>query len=252
MAKVDLRRFKLLLAHAPAWLQPLLALNGQGLGLFLSLCLRKGSILPMKLAMVSSLLENDGRQKYNLNSETIMRDQYKKIIESTGEDITRAGLLDTPDRAAKAFAYLTSGYEMDLKQVINDALFPSDSEEMVIVKDIELFSLCEHHLLPFIGKCHVAYIPNGKVLGLSKVARVVDMFARRLQIQEALAQQVASTIQEVTDARGVGVIVEAKHMCMMMRGVEKQNSSMKTSAMLGSFRTDQATRTEFLTLLSDH
>ena len=179
-----------------------------------------------------------------------MRDQYQKIIESTGEDTTRAGLLDTPDRAAKAFAYLTSGYEMDLNAVINDALFPSDSEEMVIVKDIELFSLCEHHLLPFIGKCHVAYIPNGKVLGLSKVARVVDMFARRLQIQEALAQQIASTIQEVTEARGVGVIVEAKHMCMMMRGVEKQNSKMKTSVMLESFRDNQSTRMEFLSLIS--
>ena len=180
-----------------------------------------------------------------------MRDEYLKIIESTGEDVSRPGLLDTPDRAAKAFAYLTSGYHMALKEVINDALFPSDSEEMVIVKDIELFSLCEHHLLPFIGKCHVAYIPSGKVLGLSKVARIVDMFARRLQIQEALAQQIASTVQEATNARGVGVIVEAKHMCMMMRGVEKQNSSMKTSAMLGSFRTDQATRTEFLTLLGN-
>tara|TARA_B100001093_G_C26167068_1_gene734091 strand:- start:23 stop:568 length:546 start_codon:yes stop_codon:yes gene_type:complete len=180
-----------------------------------------------------------------------MRDEYLKIIESTGEDVSRPGLLDTPDRAAKAFAYLTSGYHMDLKEVINDALFPSDSEEMVIVKDIELFSLCEHHLLPFIGKCHVAYIPSGKVLGLSKVARIVDMFARRLQIQEALAQQIASTVQEATNARGVGVIVESKHMCMMMRGVEKQNSSMKTSAMLGSFRTDQATRTEFLTLLGN-
>ena len=180
-----------------------------------------------------------------------MRDEYLKIIESTGEDVNRPGLLDTPDRAAKAFEYLTSGYTMDLKKVINDALFPSDSEEMVIVKDIELFSLCEHHLLPFIGKCHVAYIPNGMVLGLSKVARVVDMFARRLQIQEALAQQIASTIQETTNARGVGVIVEAKHMCMMMRGVEKQNSSMKTSAMLGTFRTDQATRTEFLALLNN-
>lgn len=180
-----------------------------------------------------------------------MRDEYLKIIESTGEDVERPGLVDTPDRAAKAFEYLTSGYTMDLKEVINDALFPSDSEEMVIVKDIELFSLCEHHLLPFIGKCHVAYIPNGKVLGLSKVARVVDMFARRLQIQEALAQQIASTIQETTNARGVGVIVEAKHMCMMMRGVEKQNSSMKTSAMLGTFRTHQATRTEFLTLLNN-
>ena len=180
-----------------------------------------------------------------------MRDEYLKIIESTGEDVNRPGLLDTPDRAAKAFEYLTSGYTMDLKEVINDALFPSDSEEMVIVKDIELFSLCEHHLLPFIGKCHVAYIPNGQVLGLSKVARVVDMFARRLQIQEALAQQIASTIQQTTNARGVGVIVEAKHMCMMMRGVEKQNSSMKTSAMLGTFRTDQATRTEFLALLNN-
>jgi len=180
-----------------------------------------------------------------------MRDEYLKIIQSTGEDVTRPGLLDTPDRAAKAFEYLTSGYHMDLKEVINDALFPSDSEEMVIVKDIELFSLCEHHLLPFIGKCHVAYIPSGKVIGLSKVARIVDMFARRLQIQEALAQQIASTIQKATSALGVGVIVEAKHMCMMMRGVEKQNSSMKTSAMLGSFRTDQATRTEFLTLLGN-
>lgn len=180
-----------------------------------------------------------------------MKKQYLKIIESTGEDLSRPGLLDTPNRAAKAFEYLTSGYHMDLKEVINDALFPSDSEEMVIVKDIELFSLCEHHLLPFIGKCHVAYIPSGQVIGLSKIARIVDMFARRLQIQETLAQQIASTIQEATNALGVGVIVEAKHMCMMMRGVEKQNSSMKTSAMLGTFRSDQATRTEFLTLLSD-
>jgi len=180
-----------------------------------------------------------------------MKNEYLKIIKSTGENVSRPGLLDTPARAAKAFEYLTSGYHMDIKEVINDALFPSDSEEMVIVKDIELFSLCEHHLLPFIGKCHVAYIPNGQVLGLSKVARVVDMYARRLQIQEALAQQIASTIQEQTNAIGVGVIVEAKHMCMMMRGVEKQNSSMKTSAMLGTFRTDQATRTEFLTLLRD-
>lgn len=180
-----------------------------------------------------------------------MKDHYLKIIETTGEDVTRPGLLDTPTRAAKAFEYLTSGYHMNLDEVINNALFPSDSEEMVVVKDIELFSLCEHHLLPFIGKCHVAYIPDGMVLGLSKIARVVDMYARRLQIQEALAQQIASTIQEVTKARGVGVIVEAKHMCMMMRGVEKQNSSMKTSAMLGSFRTQQTTRTEFLALLRD-
>ena len=178
-----------------------------------------------------------------------MKDSFLKIIESTGEDVMRPGLLDTPERASKAFAYLTSGYTMDLDEVINNALFPSDSEEMVIVKDIELYSLCEHHLLPFIGKCHVAYIPTGKVLGLSKVARIVDIFARRLQIQESLTAQIAETVMAVTNAEGVGVIVEAQHMCMMMRGVAKQNSSMKTSAMLGSFRSDQKTREEFLSLL---
>lgn len=177
-------------------------------------------------------------------------DCFKKIIESTGEDISRPGLLDTPDRAAKAFAFLTRGYDQALGDVINGALFPSDSSEMVIVKDIELYSLCEHHLLPFIGKCHVAYIPNGKVLGLSKIARIVDMYARRLQIQENLVTQVAKTIEEVTEALGVAVIIEAKHMCMMMRGVEKQNSLMKTSAMLGSFRENQATRNEFLSLIN--
>mgnify|MGYP001283282079 FL=1 len=181
-----------------------------------------------------------------------MEKAFEKIISLTGEDLSRPGLTKTPARAAKAFEYLTSGYNVDLNQLINNALFPSDSEEMVMVKDIELFSLCEHHLLPFIGKCHVAYIPNGKVLGLSKIARVVDMFSRRLQLQETLAQQIASTIQKVTSAQGVGVIIEAKHMCMMMRGVEKQNSSMKTSAMLGLFRSNQATRTEFLALLGEH
>lgn len=177
-------------------------------------------------------------------------DSYKQIIESTGEDTSRAGLVDTPKRAAKAFEFLTRGYHQTLEEVINDALFPSDASEMVIVKDIELYSLCEHHLLPFIGKCHVAYIPNGKVLGLSKVARIVDMFARRLQIQETLVTQIANTIEEVTEAQGVAVIIEAKHMCMMMRGVEKQNSLMKTSAMLGSFRDNQATRNEFLSLIN--
>ncbi len=177
-------------------------------------------------------------------------DSYKQIIESTGEDTSRAGLVDTPKRAAKAFEFLTRGYHQTLDEVINDALFPSDASEMVIVKDIELYSLCEHHLLPFIGKCHVAYIPNGKVLGLSKVARIVDMFARRLQIQETLVTQIANTIEEVTEAQGVAVIIEAKHMCMMMRGVEKQNSVMKTSAMLGSFRDNQATRNEFLSLIN--
>ncbi len=177
-------------------------------------------------------------------------DCYTQIIESTGEDMARPGLLDTPQRAAKAFEFLTRGYHQNLDEVINGALFPSDASEMVIVKDIELYSLCEHHLLPFIGKCHVAYIPDGVVLGLSKVARIVDMFARRLQIQETLVTQIANTIESVTSAQGVAVIIEAKHMCMMMRGVEKQNSVMKTSAMLGSFRENQATRNEFLSLIN--
>lgn len=178
-----------------------------------------------------------------------MKEHFASIIASVGEDLTRPGLADTPERAAKAFQFLTRGYHQTLDEVINGALFPSDSEEMIIVKDIELYSLCEHHLLPFIGKAHVAYIPTGKVLGLSKIARIVDMFARRLQIQEQLTVQIAECVQAITGASGVGVIIEAKHMCMMMRGVEKQNSSMKTSAMLGSFRSNQATRNEFLSLL---
>ncbi|MGS2724462.1 GTP cyclohydrolase I FolE [Porticoccus sp. GXU_MW_L64] len=178
-----------------------------------------------------------------------MKDAFAKIIESVGEDLSRPGLQDTPKRAAKAFEFLTHGYHQNLDQVINGALFPCDSKEMVIVKDIELYSLCEHHLLPFIGKCHVAYIPDGSVLGLSKVARIVDMFSRRLQIQENLTTQIATTIEDVTGALGVGVIIEAQHMCMMMRGVEKQNSLMKTSAMRGLFRDNQMTRSEFLSLL---
>ncbi len=178
-----------------------------------------------------------------------MQEQWKQIIEAIGEDTTRPGLVDTPERAAKAFAFLNRGYNQDLETVVNDALFPSDSSEMVLVQDIEMYSLCEHHLLPFVGRCHVAYLPQGKVLGLSKVARVVDMFARRLQIQEQLTLQIAQSIEQVTGALGVGVIIEAEHMCMMMRGVEKQNSVTKTSAMLGSFRDDSKTREEFLSLL---
>ncbi|WP_075188017.1 GTP cyclohydrolase I FolE [Teredinibacter haidensis] len=180
---------------------------------------------------------------------TATADYFAKIIESTGEDLQRPGLVDTPYRAAGAFEYLTSGYQQTLEEVVNDALFPSDSNDMVIVQDIELFSLCEHHMLPFIGKAHVGYIPTGKVLGLSKVARIIDMYARRLQIQEQLTTQVAKTIHEVTGAAGVGVIIEAKHLCMMMRGVEKQNSVMKTSAMLGTFRSNSSTRNEFLSLI---
>ncbi|WP_226645381.1 GTP cyclohydrolase I FolE [Microbulbifer variabilis] len=179
-----------------------------------------------------------------------MNEHYARIIEAIGEDLQRPGLKDTPKRAAKAMEYLTRGYQQTVKEVVSDALFPSDCTDMVLVKDIELYSLCEHHMLPFIGRAHVAYIPQGKVLGLSKVARIVDMYARRLQIQEQLTTQVAKTLQTVTNAAGVGVIIEAKHMCMMMRGVEKQNSVMKTSAMLGTFRENQATRNEFLSLIS--
>lgn len=178
-----------------------------------------------------------------------MKDMFAQIIDKMGEDLSRPGLIDTPDRAAKAYEFLTSGYQLSVDEVVNNALFPSDSNDMIIVKDIELYSMCEHHMLPFIGKAHVGYIPTGKVLGLSKIARIVDMFARRLQIQEQLTYQVASCIQEVTDAEGVGVIIEAKHLCMMMRGVEKQNSLMKTSSMLGCFRGNQSTRTEFLSLI---
>jgi GTP cyclohydrolase I len=179
-----------------------------------------------------------------------MQDIYKKLLEAIGEDPARDGLTATPARAAAAMKFLTRGYRQDVKEVINDALFESHSDDMIVVKDIELYSLCEHHLLPFIGKCHVAYIPSKMVLGLSKVARVVDVFARRLQIQERLTRQIADAILEHTDARGVGVVVEAQHLCMMMRGVEKQNSVMKTSSMLGIFRDHNETRAEFLNLIS--
>jgi len=178
-----------------------------------------------------------------------VKDSFLKIIESTGEDPNREGLLKTPQRAAKAFEFLTQGYHQDIEEVVNGAIFPTENDEMVIVKDIELYSLCEHHLLPFLGKCHIAYIPQGKVIGLSKVARIVDIFARRLQIQETLTNQIANAILEHTNALGVAVVVEAEHLCMKMRGVEKQNSVMKTSAMLGAFRNDASTRAEFLSLI---
>ena len=174
---------------------------------------------------------------------------YRGIIEGVGEDADRDGLAGTPTRAARAIAFLTQGYRQDIDEVVNNALFETDLDEIVIVKDIELYSLCEHHILPFIGKCHVGYLPQGRVLGLSKVARIVDMYARRLQIQETLTQQIAHAVLEVTGARGVGVIVEAQHLCMAMRGVAKQHSSMQTSVMLGSFRDNPPTRSEFLRLI---
>ncbi|MEP1384952.1 MAG: GTP cyclohydrolase I FolE [Paraglaciecola sp.] len=178
-----------------------------------------------------------------------LADHYSSILEILGEDVNRGGLVDTPKRAAKAMQFLTDGYEKNLEDVVNGAVFEADSDEMVIVQDIEFYSLCEHHVLPFIGRCHIAYLPQGKVLGLSKFARIVDMFSRRLQIQEGLTKQIADAVQEITGATGVGVIMEGKHMCMMMRGVQKQNSSMVTSVMLGSMRSSDATRNEFLRLI---
>jgi GTP cyclohydrolase I len=193
---------------------------------------------------------SDNKTARSETAVEVMRASYRTLLEQVGENPDRDGLIDTPLRAAKALEFLTQGYGMDVDAVINGAMFESENDEMVIVKDIELYSMCEHHMLPFIGKCHVAYLPQGKVIGLSKIARIVDMFARRLQIQENLTNQIATTIVEQTGASGAAVIIEAKHMCMMMRGVEKQNSTMTTSCMLGSFRKSQTTRAEFLSLIS--
>src|SRR6185436_343308 len=176
---------------------------------------------------------------------------FREILEAVGENPQREGLLKTPTRAAKAFEFLTNGYRQDLDAIVNQAIFTSDASEIILVKDIELYSMCEHHLLPFIGRAHVAYIPNGKVIGLSKVARIVDVFARRLQIQENLTTQIAEALMDCLLPSGVAVVVEAKHLCMMMRGVEKQNSVMKTSCLLGTFKEDARTRSEFLALLKE-
>ncbi|MBF0484304.1 MAG: GTP cyclohydrolase I FolE [Candidatus Omnitrophica bacterium] len=175
---------------------------------------------------------------------------YKDLLRSVGEDTEREGLIRTPARAAKALTFLTKGYSEDLESVINGAIYETEDDEMIIVKDIELYSMCEHHLLPFFGKCHVGYLPNKKIIGLSKIPRVVDVFARRLQIQENLTRQIAETIMKYTGSKGVGVVIEAQHLCTMMRGVEKQNSKMITSCMLGFFRSESSTRAEFLSLIN--
>jgi GTP cyclohydrolase I len=182
-------------------------------------------------------------------SEATIQAAVRALISELGEDPSREGLVKTPDRVAKAMRFLTSGYEQDIDDVINDALFTVDYSEMVIVKDIDFYSLCEHHLLPFFGRCHVAYIPRGKVIGLSKLPRLVEVFSRRLQVQERLTSQIAETVAAKLDPLGVAVVVEATHLCMAMRGVEKQNSTALTSAMHGLFRTDARTRMEFLDLL---
>ena len=173
---------------------------------------------------------------------------YRELLTRLGEDPTRNGLLDTPKRMAKSMEFLTRGYTMDASEVLHNALFDVDYDEMVIVKDIEFYSMCEHHLLPFFGKAHIAYVPNGKVIGLSKIPRLVDMFARRLQVQERLTREIAEAIEEAIQPQGVAIIMEAQHLCMMMRGVGKQHSSTTTSAMLGVFKTQLQTRNEFLSL----
>ncbi len=173
----------------------------------------------------------------------------KKLLVDLGEDPNREGLLKTPKRFAEVLDFITSGYNQSLKQVVNDAIFVQEVNSMIVVKDIELYSTCEHHMLPFFGKCHIGYIAQGKVIGVSKLARIVDMFAKRLQLQERLTEQIANAVMEVLKPSGVGVVIEAQHLCMMMRGVEKQNSVMVTSAILGSFRSDPSTRKEFLSIL---
>jgi GTP cyclohydrolase I len=178
-----------------------------------------------------------------------MKEKIAELLTFLGEDIHREGLRGTPTRALKALQYLTHGYQQNIKQLINGAIFSSDNDGMIIIKDIELYSLCEHHMLPFYGKCHIGYLPNGKVFGLSKLARIADAFARRLQIQENLTRQIATCVMEHANAHGVGVIIEARHLCMMMRGVGKQNAVMTTSSMLGNFLTDAGSRGEFLKLV---
>lgn len=178
-----------------------------------------------------------------------MEKVIRELLVSLGENPDREGLKETPRRVSESLKYLCSGYDQDLKKIIKNAVFEDECDDMIIVRDIEFYSLCEHHLLPFYGKCHIGYIPNGKIFGVSKLARIVDCFARRLQIQERLTRQVAKTILDSIHPEGVGVVMEAQHMCMTMRGVEKQNSMMVTSAMLGSFREEQATRYEFLRLI---
>jgi GTP cyclohydrolase I len=183
------------------------------------------------------------------SDEVALTSAYREVLEHIGEDPQRDGLKRTPERVAKSIQFLTRGYNEDPAQLLRDGLFDVDYDEMVIVKDIEMFSLCEHHMLPFFGKVHVAYLPKGKVIGLSKIPRLVDTFARRLQVQERLTKQIADTIQEAIHPIGVGVVIEARHLCMMMRGVEKQHSATVTSSMLGAFREEQQTREEFLSLI---
>ena len=205
----------------------------------------------MRCAGQFQLVQRDRKlsEKYHFQTVKNMQEAVRNILLAVGEDPEREGLLKTPERVEKSMRFLTRGYTQKLEDVVNGALFEAESDDMIIVRDIEFFSMCEHHMLPFFGKCHVGYIPNKKILGLSKVARIVDMFARRLQIQERLTKQIASALMEILDAQGVGVVIEAQHLCMQMRGVEKQDSFTTTSSMQGSFRSELATRNEFTRLI---
>ena len=203
----------------------------------------------MRATMKADELENE--ELHAVAPADPIAGAVRKLIAEIGEDPDREGILKTPDRVAKSLRFLTSGYQQDVDKVVNAALYSVAYDEMVIVKDIEVFSLCEHHLLPFFGRCHVAYVPNGKVIGLSKIPRIVDIFARRLQVQERLTVQIAETLMDKIKPQGVGVIIEARHLCMIMRGVEKQNSTAVTSHMLGVFRDAEGTRSEFLRLIRE-
>ncbi len=201
--------------------------------------------------MVSTDFTNySSTEKYDIETTQEIADFYTEILHKLGEDPEREGLAKTPERVAKALQFLTSGYTLDAAEILRGAMFKEDYSEMVIVKDIELYSMCEHHMLPFFGKAHIAYIPNGYIVGLSKIPRIVDVFARRLQVQERLTQQVLDAIQDTLQPLGVAIVIEARHMCMMMRGVQKQNSATTTSAFTGVFKSDEKTRNEFLKLIS--
>jgi GTP cyclohydrolase I len=189
-------------------------------------------------------------EQYNTEATEILSNNYKTIIENLGEDVTREGLEKTPERVAKAMQYLTHGYGLDPLQILKSALFTEDHQQMIVVKDIEVYSMCEHHMLPFFGKAHVAYIPNGKIVGLSKIPRIVDAFARRMQVQERLTDQIKDSIQAALEPLGVAVVIEAQHMCMQMRGIQKQNSVTTTSSFTGAFEKDK-TRKEFISLISN-
>jgi GTP cyclohydrolase I len=189
-------------------------------------------------------------EQYNTEATDILSNNYKTIIENLGEDVTREGLEKTPERVAKAMQYLTHGYGLDPLQILKSALFTEDHQQMIVVKDIEVYSMCEHHMLPFFGKAHVAYIPNGKIVGLSKIPRIVDAFARRMQVQERLTDQIKDCIQAALEPLGVAVVIEAQHMCMQMRGIQKQNSVTTTSSFTGAFEKDK-TRKEFISLISN-